>query len=103
LGPDGEVEVDVDCLDNALGDELPTLIKMDTEGCELEALTGSRNKIATSRPVLAITIYHRQDHLWRVPLLIDSIAPGYKYFIRNHAEACWDVSCYAVPHERLVQ
>jgi len=99
---DGELEVDVDTLDSVLGKELPPLIKMDTEGAELEALAGSRSKIADGRPVLAITVYHRQDDLWLVPLLIDSITPGYRFFLRSHAEACWDTSCCVVPADRVL-
>ncbi len=79
-----------------------TFIKMDIEGAELHAMAGARQLIARERPVLAISAYHVQDHLWRVPLAIQSMYAGYRLFLRPHNEQGWDLVCYAVPSERLV-
>jgi hypothetical protein len=35
-------------------------------------------------------------------LLIHSIRPDYHYYLRAHAEICWNVSCYAVPPSRTI-
>lgn len=96
----GSIRVDVDNLDSLLSSETPTLIKMDLEGGEPEALYGARATLRRSRPVLAACIYHRSDHLWALPRLIHELAPEHTLFIRAHSEDCWDVSCYAVPLER---
>ncbi len=53
-------------------------------------------------PVLTICSYHKQDHLWRIPLLIHSICDGYRFFLRPHLLEVWDLVCYAVPENRLV-
>ncbi|MEH1841235.1 MAG: FkbM family methyltransferase [Nostoc sp.] len=97
----GTVEVDCVALDDVLNDCVPTLIKMDLEGFELSALTGASQIIENASAVLAITIYHCQDHLWRIPLFIHSLSNDYHFFLKPHAEEFWDVSCYAVPVTRL--
>ena len=70
---DGDVEIDVVALDSYLGGRRVTFIKMDIEGAELDALRGAAGHIRSQTPILAISCYHRQDHLWTVPLLIDTL------------------------------
>jgi|SRR5579862_3147637 len=95
FGAGGEL-VEVVALDSALGEQRPTFIKMDIEGAEPEALLGARRHIQDASPLLAISCYHRQDHLWSIPLLIDSLKPGYKFYLRPHDVEGWDLVCYAV-------
>lgn len=102
ISDQGTIEVNCISLDDAIADYKPTLIKMDLEGFELEAITGAKNIISQGKTVLAITVYHCQDHLWRIPLLINSYSSNYRFFLIPHAEDCWDISCYAVPIERLL-
>ena len=99
----GEVEIESDTLDGILAGERPTLIKMDVEGMEIEALRGASGVMLRHEPVFAISVYHRPDHLWRIPLFIRSVSPGYRFFLRAHAEDCWDACCYAVPEKRLLR
>ena len=93
-------EVDCVTLDEVLEDTVPTHIKMDVEGAELDALAGARGVIARHAPVLAICSYHRQADLWRIPALIHSIRPDYRFFLRPHRIEGWDLVCYAVPPQR---
>lgn len=90
-------------LDGILGDVEPTYIKMDIEGAELDALTGAAKIIERNSPVLSVCTYHRQDHLWKIPLLIRSINPSYRFFLRPHLLEVWDLVCYAIPPNRLRQ
>jgi FkbM family methyltransferase len=101
LSNDGTLIVEAVTLDEVLVDTSPTFIKMDIEGGELAALEGGRKTITTSLPILAISTYHCQDHLWRIPLLIRSFSSEYRLFLRPHGEECWDGVCYAVPVNRL--
>jgi FkbM family methyltransferase len=78
----------------------PTFLKMDIEGYELKALAGAREMIAKDAPILAITTYHKVEHLWQIPLLIKSFRPDYKFYLRRYAEDCWETVCYAVPPNR---
>jgi FkbM family methyltransferase len=95
-------EVECRSLDSALDDCEPTLIKMDIEGAELEALQGARGTMARSRPVMAVCAYHKCDHLWIIPQLLKAGNPDYQIFLRRYAEDCWETVYYAVPPERLV-
>ena len=93
----------VDCapLDDLLCDCVPTFIKMDIEGYELKALAGAAKVIKQYNPILAVCVYHRPDHLWRIPLFIKSLSDQYRFFLRSHGQEGWDLVCYAVPIDRL--
>ena len=85
-------------LDEAIPNFMPNLIKMDIEGAEPDALLGARNLIQKSYPSLAISIYHRPEHLWQIPLLVESMAMGhYQYFLRAHGFNDFDVVLYCIP------
>ena len=102
LSAAGTVQVVCAPLDDVLADSPPTFIKMDVEGAELAALRGTTRFIRTRRPILAVASYHRQSHLWAVPLLISSAADAYCYFLRPHQLEGYELVCYAVPSERLL-
>jgi hypothetical protein len=74
---------------------------MDIEGAEPEALAGAARTMARCRPVMAVCVYHRCDHLWIIPQLLKAANPDYRIFLRRYAEDCWETVCYAVPPERL--
>lgn len=90
-------------LDEVLIGWRPTFVKMDIEGSEIEALTGARALIGSDHPSLAICVYHRPDHLWRIPLLVSSWPEldGYRYYLRAHAYDGFDTVLYAQPREVL--
>lgn len=95
----GDLQVQCVAIDEALGGFRPTLIKMDIEGAELDALSGARRTIAESRPALAICLYHQAAHLWEIPLLVHSWDLGYDLFVRCHAHGSFELVLYAVPKE----
>lgn len=99
---DGDLPVKCITLDEELRDDPPTFLKMDIEGYEMEALAGARGVIAAHAPILAITTYHKVEHLWRVPLLIRSFRPDYRFYLRRYAEDSWETVCYAVPLGRAI-
>jgi FkbM family methyltransferase len=88
-------------LDNAIPTLAPNLIKMDIEGAEYDALLGARQIISAHTPGLAVSLYHRPEHLWQLPMLVESIAPGkYKFYMRSHAMNDFELVLYAVPVEQ---
>jgi len=97
----GSYEVECAPLDELLDGIKPTFIKMDIEGAEPDALLGARSIIERDAPVLAICLYHAQEHLWQVPLLIQSLSSQYDFFLRRYADECWELVCYAIPKNRL--
>jgi FkbM family methyltransferase len=98
---DGDIEVECIALDSSFLGSEPTYIKMDTEGAEPEIIQGSNNIIKNFEPILAVSVYHKFDHLWRLPRMIHSISNNYKFYLRSHCRAGWDLVCYAVPTRRL--
>jgi FkbM family methyltransferase len=98
----GNIEVSSVALDNALAEESPTFIKMDIEGAELDALRGAQQCIRKHRPILAICVYHKQNHLWRIPLLIHDLLPNSRLYLRAHCADGLDLVCYAIPPERAI-
>ena len=61
----------------------PTLIKMDVEGAELEALLGAENTIHNNMPKMMISAYHHGSHLWEIPLRLAEL--GYtKLYLGHH-------------------
>ncbi|MCX6008116.1 MAG: FkbM family methyltransferase [Chloroflexi bacterium] len=97
----GNLEVDCLPLDDLLYSITPTYVKMDIEGAELETLRGARRIIKEFRPILSFSVYHRFDHIWHLPLLIQSISSNYSFFLRPHGQTCWELVCYAIPKNRL--
>lgn len=87
-------------LDDLLTGLHPTFIKMDIEGWELPALEGGAEVIRRYRPVLAVSVYHRPEDLWQVPLTVQALASGYRFYLRPHSSEGWETVCYAVPQER---
>lgn len=97
---DGSGDFEVDVL--PVHDVVPingslTYLKLDVEGAERDALEGAEKLIRGARPVLAISVYHRPDDLWKLPLCIHELGLGYRLFLRTQGEDGVDVVCYAVP------
>lgn len=72
-----------------------TYIKMDIEGAEMAALEGARKTIAKFRPKLAISIYHEDDDLWKIPFYIKKQYPWYRLFIRHYTSVTTETVLYA--------
>jgi len=90
----GNTTVEVDALDNAAPDA--TFIKLDVEGAELEALKGAAGTIRRNRPKLAVCVYHKPGDLFEIPLLISSLVPEYRLYLRQHQPVSCELVLYAV-------
>jgi FkbM family methyltransferase len=83
----------------------PSLVKLDIEGAELDALHGAEETIKRDRPVLSVCLYHHPRDLWEIPAFLASVCEDYCFYA-----ACYDlgqpgfeVIMYAVPTERTVR
>ena len=84
----GEVEILVTTLDDDI-DEPVTIIKMDIEGAEIDAIEGARKHILQDRPRLLICTYHKPDDIFKIPRLIDSIRGDYDFYLRFNGRGIW--------------
>ncbi|MCL0032430.1 FkbM family methyltransferase [Peptococcaceae bacterium] len=84
-------------LDKVLSGYFPTYIKMDIEGAELEAIKGAEKLIKTAKPYLAISIYHKPEDLWQIPLFVSERFSFYDLYIRVHGNFGLETILYCVP------
>lgn len=83
-------------VDSILNKKTATIIKMDVEGFEREAIWGAANTIARYSPRLMISLYHRNEDIFEIPLLIKTINPDYKLYIRHQLYIpAWETNLYA--------
>jgi FkbM family methyltransferase len=84
-------------VDNLLAGNPVTLLKMDVEGSEREALWGASRSIVRYSPKLMIALYHRNEDIFELPLLVRRINPRYKLYIRHLPYVpAWETNLYAV-------
>ena len=98
--PPKTVEVDAESLDNILGGEGVDYIKFDVEGAEKEAIEGASRTIEKHRPALVISLYHRSEDMFDLPLMIHEKFPGYRFYMRRREYIpAWDTVLVAVREE----
>lgn len=94
-------------LDNIIGENPVSLINMDIEGFELDALKGAREIILKNKPVIAACAYHLPTDLYELPMSIKELSDEYEIFYRKYASTVRNRFCnaelvmYAVPQKRL--
>lgn len=93
----GDLVVQVVALDEVLPGVSPNYVKLDIEGAERAALAGMRATIERARPAIAMSIYHRPEDLWELPLLAHALLPEARLYIRQHGHNGFDTVLYAVP------
>ena len=71
------------------------LIKYDVEGAEREALQGSRRTILANETEMIVSLYHKSEDLFSLPLMIHELLPNHKLYLRKHPYVpAWDVNLY---------
>lgn len=77
------------------------VIKLDVEGAEVEVLNGARRTISTSRPLMILCVYHRGDHIWSIPKIIENEYGNYKFYLGHHSPdlTVYETVLYAIPNE----
>jgi FkbM family methyltransferase len=90
--------IEVDTIDHIIAGEPVTYIKFDIEGAELEALKGAEQTIRKCKPVLGISIYHKERDLIDIPLYVKQLVPEYKFYFRVHKKLAIDTVMYCMIH-----
>ncbi len=84
-------------VDEEFSTERVSYIKMDVEGNEISAIRGAKETLKKYRPRLNIAAYHKNADIFEIPLLISSINPDYKIYLRHHPYIpAWDTNYYCV-------
>jgi len=96
LAVDAYEQVSLDDYASSAGLSRIDVVKMDIEGAELDALAGAGHCLARHRPRLAISAYHRPEHLWEIPRAILAANPGYRLHFGHHMPVKWESVFYAV-------
>lgn len=78
-----------------LRSKCPSFIKLDIEGKEPDVLAAMSDYISTNSPDLAISVYHKLEDLWEIPLQIHHINSEYKIFLRHQSNYFTETVCYA--------
>ncbi len=90
-----EVRVPLNALDNMDVGEV-SLIKLDVEGAEVQALNGARRLISGLKPKLAISAYHRFDDFVTLFETVRDIRDDYRFTLRHYSPIIYDSVIYAL-------
>lgn len=81
----------------------PTYVKLHLEGGELAALKGAQRTLLTRRPLIAATVYHNDDGLFKTARWLMQTLPHYKFLFRIHTWCGTGAVIYGIPNERSAQ
>lgn len=85
-------------LDSVLPEKSDIFIKLDVEGNELNALKGAEELIKSGSD-MQISLYHKSEDIFVLPLYIASLYSEYKFYIRRIPYLPpWDISLFALSH-----
>ena len=95
--PSGGIEVaarPIDALRNGL--PKPTFVKVDVEGYEEHVVLGGVNLFSDNSVKVAISIYHSPRQLVDVPILLDSLRPASKFYLRHYTESIYETVLFVI-------
>ena len=92
-------------LDSVLDGACVDYVKYDVEGSEREALEGSRETLNRYNPILLVSLYHRSEDMFELPLYVREIAPQYNgFYLRRMAGIpAWDINLYVTKEKQNAQ
>ena len=90
-------DVNMRSLDSVLMGRKVDYVKFDVEGAEREAILGAKKSIVKYKPDMLISMYHRSEDMFDLPILVNNICPDYKLYLRRFEYVpAWDLNLYAV-------
>ena len=76
---------------------LPSYIKYDVEGAELEALRGTKSTITRHAPALLVSLYHKSRDIFDLVLYLCREHPDYKLYLRRlRCVPAWEIDLIAL-------
>ena len=96
----GKIKIEAKSLDEDVKEKI-SLIKMDIEGDEELALIGAKKHIQNDTPKLLISLYHNNNHYFKLPKLIYSYNKNYKFYLRNYGGNFYptEIVLFALPKQ----
>ena len=92
------VSVSAVALDGVVGERVVDYIKYDVEGSEKEAILGSVNTIRSFSPKLLVSLYHRSEDIFELPMLIRELGADYRLYLRRYRYIpAWDLNMICIP------
>lgn len=88
--------ISVTSIDETVGEDMVTFIKLDVEGSELETLKGACRTIQRCKPKLAISVYHKPKDLWELANYVLQLNAEYKLYLRHYTTCEYETILYAV-------
>ena len=79
----GDLSVDAVSLDSDIKEKI-TMLKMDIEGGEKDAILGAKNHITKDLPTMFLSVYHNNTDLFMIPKLINSFTKNYNFYLRYY-------------------
>ena len=71
-------------------------IKMDVEGFELNALRGAARTMEKHRPKLAISLYHKPQDFFEIPIYLKDVFPFYRLYLEHYTIFGEETVLYAI-------
>lgn len=96
INQNGKVKIVTCRIDDIVGNEQVTFIKMDIEGSEYQGLRGAEKTIRKQKPKLAISVYHKTEDIINLAELILEYNPNYKLYIRHYMPLQEETVLYAI-------
>lgn len=94
--------VTVNPLDHMLPASEVDLVKIDVEGHDREAIRGMQGILQRSKPVVAVSLYHRPRDFVDLTLFLRKTLLNlpYKFYVRQHLYNSFETVLYAIPEQR---
>jgi FkbM family methyltransferase len=92
----GATQIKLTTLDKEVTEPI-SMIKLDIEGAEFDAINGAVDHIKRSTPTIAICVYHNQSDFWRIPKRIMEINDRYKIYLRHYSEGILETVMFFIP------
>lgn len=92
----GLISVQTNSIDNILNGNRASVIKLDIEGAEYEAIEGAKETIIKYKPILMICVYHKPNDAIRLAKLILSYNKNYKIYLRHYGYRIYETVMYFI-------